>query len=166
MPLGPAARVGDNVTHPLPPVLTGTAGSPDVLIGFKPAWRGIPAHSAAVLQASVEASNAAIDKLEKATIAAAGSPAAPGAVAAEQTAKANALSQLGAAIASMSGFSDVHICNVPSPTPPHGPGVVIDGSKSVQINFMPACRMGDTVLEALGGPNKIMLGEMTVIIGD
>jgi len=31
---------------------------------------------------------------------------------------------------------------------------------------MPACRMGDTVLEALGPPNKITKGEMTVLIGN
>jgi hypothetical protein len=33
------------------------------------------------------------------------------------------------------------------------------------INFLPACRLGDTVLEAVGPPNKIVKGEMTVIIG-
>ncbi len=43
MPQGPAARITDNVVHPLPPVLTPGPGSMDVLIGFLPAWRGIPA---------------------------------------------------------------------------------------------------------------------------
>ena len=33
------------------------------------------------------------------------------------------------------------------------------------INNLPACRMGDTVLEAVGPPNKIVSGEMTVVIG-
>jgi uncharacterized Zn-binding protein involved in type VI secretion len=33
------------------------------------------------------------------------------------------------------------------------------------INNLPACRLGDTVLEAVGPPNKIVKGEMTVIIG-
>jgi uncharacterized Zn-binding protein involved in type VI secretion len=30
---------------------------------------------------------------------------------------------------------------------------------------MPACRIGDTILEPLGPPNKIAKGETTVIIG-
>jgi len=49
--------------------------------------------------------------------------------------------------------------------PPHGPGVVITGSATVLVNFMPACRMGDTILEAIGPPNTISMGCMTVIIG-
>jgi uncharacterized Zn-binding protein involved in type VI secretion len=57
------------------------------------------------------------------------------------------------------------MCATPVPVPPHGPGVVIDGSATVMINNLPACRLGDTVLEALGGPNKIVKGESTVIIG-
>jgi uncharacterized Zn-binding protein involved in type VI secretion len=31
---------------------------------------------------------------------------------------------------------------------------------------MPACRVGDTIIEPLGPPNKITKGESTVIIGD
>ena len=49
--------------------------------------------------------------------------------------------------------------------PPHGPGVVIDGSKTVFINSLPACRQGDTILEALGPTNKITGGDDTVLIG-
>jgi uncharacterized Zn-binding protein involved in type VI secretion len=30
---------------------------------------------------------------------------------------------------------------------------------------LPACRQGDTVLEALGPPNKIVKGDITVTIG-
>lgn len=37
-----AARVGDSVADPLPPVLTGM-GSLHVFIGKKPVWKGIPA---------------------------------------------------------------------------------------------------------------------------
>ncbi|NJM08735.1 hypothetical protein HC891_24910, partial [Candidatus Gracilibacteria bacterium] len=40
MPKGPAARLGDSVAHPAPPVLTGV-GSPTVFIGKRPAWRGV-----------------------------------------------------------------------------------------------------------------------------
>jgi uncharacterized Zn-binding protein involved in type VI secretion len=68
-------------------------------------------------------------------------------------------------ISGMGAMSDIHLCTVPSPVPPHGPGVVIDGSATVLINNMPACRLGDTIIEPLGPPNKIVKGEMTVIIG-
>jgi uncharacterized Zn-binding protein involved in type VI secretion len=33
------------------------------------------------------------------------------------------------------------------------------------INNLPAARQGDTVMEPIGGPDKIMSGETTVIIG-
>ena len=46
-----------------------------------------------------------------------------------------------------------------------GIGVVIDGSVTVLINGLPACRAGDTIIEALGPPNKIVMGLPTVIIG-
>lgn len=165
MPTGPAARITDNVMHPLPPVLTPGPGSMDVLIGYLPAWRGIPAAAAAALQAAKTASDITIKAAEATTLAAAGTPGAPAAYAAEQTAKATALAALSSTIASMAGMSDIHACLTPSPVPPHGPGVVIDGSQTVLINNMPACRLGDTIIEPLGPPNKIMKGEMTVIIG-
>ncbi|HSI88204.1 MAG TPA: PAAR domain-containing protein [Pyrinomonadaceae bacterium] len=165
MPTGPAARILDNVAHPLPPVLTPGPGSPTVLIGFLPAWRGIPAAAAAALQAAKQASDIAIQAAESATLAAAGTPGAPAAYAAEQAAKTAALSALSSVISGMAGMSDIHACVTPSPVPPHGPGVVIDGSKTVMINNMPACRLGDTIIEPLGPPNKIVKGEMTVIIG-
>jgi uncharacterized Zn-binding protein involved in type VI secretion len=165
MPTGPAARITDNVMHPLPPILTPGPGSPNVLIGYLPAWRGIPAAAAAALQAAKQVSDVAIQTAEAATVAAAGTPGAPAAYAAEQTAKATALASLSSMISGMAGMSDIHACVTPSPVPPHGPGVVIDGSQTVLINNMPACRMGDTIIEPLGPPNKIMKGEMTVIIG-
>ena len=165
MPTGPAARITDNVVHPLPPVLTPGPGSMNVLIGYLPAWRGIPAAAAAALQAAKQASDITIQAAEAATVAAAGTPGAPAAYAAEQTAKAAALAALSATISSMAGMSDIHACTTPSPVPPHGPGVVVDGSTTVMINNMPACRLGDTIIEPLGPPNKIVKGEMTVIIG-
>ena len=42
MPQGPVARVGDNVTHPLPPVLGLGPGAPTVLIGFHARMAGHP----------------------------------------------------------------------------------------------------------------------------
>lgn len=151
--------------HPLPPVLTPGPGSMNVMIGFLPAWRGIPAAAAAALQAAKQVSDIAIQTAEAATAAAAGTPGAPAAYAAEQAAKTAALSALSSMISGMAGMSDIHLCTTPSPVPPHGPGVVVDGSQTVLINNMPACRMGDTIIEPLGPPNKIMKGEMTVIIG-
>lgn len=165
MPTGPAARITDAVMHPLPPVLTPGPGSMNVLIGYLPAWRGIPAAAAAALQAAKQVSDVAIQTAEAATMAAAGTPGAPAAYAAEQAAKSAALAALSATISGMAGMSDIHACTTPSPVPPHGPGVVIDGSQTVLINNMPACRLGDTIIEPLGPPNKIMMGEMTVIIG-
>jgi len=137
----------------------------NVLIGFLPAWRGIPAAAAAALQAAKQASDIGIQAAEAATMAAAGTPGGPAAYAAEQAAKTAALAALSATISGMAGMSDIHACTTPSPVPPHGPGVVIDGSATVMINNMPACRVGDTIIEPLGPPNKIMMGEMTVIIG-
>jgi hypothetical protein len=164
MPQGPAARVTDNVSHPLPPVLSPGPGSPNVLIGFLPAWRGMPAAAAAAVQAAKQASDIAIQAAEATTKAATG-PAAPVALAAEQSLKAANLAALSSAFSSGGAGADIHVCAVPSPVPPHGPGMVIDGSKTVFINNLPACRMGDTVLEPLGPPNKIAKGESTVIIG-
>ncbi|HEY0049914.1 MAG TPA: PAAR domain-containing protein [Pyrinomonadaceae bacterium] len=166
MPTGPAARTTDNVLHPLPPVLTIGPGSLNVLIGFLPAWRGIPLAAVAALQAAKTAADTAVKTAEAATVAAAGTPGAPAAYAAEQAAKGAALASMSSAITGAAAAgADIHTCVTPSPVPPHGPGVVIDGSATVQINFLPACRLGDTILEALGPPNKIVRGETTVIIG-
>ena len=161
----PAARVTDTVSHPLPPMLGPGPGALTVLIGNLPAWRGIPAAGAAALQAAKKVSDAAIKTAETASKAAMGTPAAPAAKAAEETAKATAAASMGSMITGMAGMSDIHMCTTPLPIPPHGPGVVIDGSKTVLINNLPACRAGNTVLEAVGPPNKITKGEFTVLIG-
>ncbi len=165
MPGKPAARITDSVTHPLPPILTPGPGSPNVFIGSLPAWRGVPAATAGALSATKQVSDAAIKSAEAATLAAAGTPAAPAAKAAEEATKAAAAAQMGGMITSMAGGADIHQCATSLPIPPHGPGVVIDGSKTVMINGLQACRMGDTILEAVGPPNKISKGEMTVFIG-
>ncbi len=161
----PAARITDNVAHPLPPVLTGGPGSRNVLIGSLPAWRGVLAAAVPGLLSAKTASDATVLAAETATKAAAGTPGAPAALAAEQTAKTTAASTMGSAISAAAAGADIHNCATPSPVPPHGPGVVIDGSKTVLINNLPACRMGDTIVEALGPPNKITKGNPTVLIG-
>jgi len=166
MPKGPAARPTDQVLHPLPGVLMPGPGSFNVLIGFLPAWRGVPAAVAAALSAAKQVSDTVIKVAEGVTLANAGSPSLPAAKAAEEATKATAAATMGAMISGAAATADIHACLTPLPIPPHGPGVVIDGSQTVLINFLQACRVGDTVLEAVGPPDKIIRGEMTVIIGD
>jgi hypothetical protein len=111
------------------------------------------------------ASDAAITTAEAATVAAAGTPGLPAAKAAEETTKAASAASMSSAISAAAGGADIHVCTTPLPVPPHGPCVVIDGSTTVVINNLPACRLGDTILEAVGPPNKIAMGCPTVIIG-
>ena len=165
MPTGPAARVTDTVAHPLPPVLTVGPGSLTVIIGFLPAWRGIPLAAVAALQSAKTAADIAINTAVAASTAAAGTPGAPAAKAAEEATKAAALASMSSAIMGASAGADIHTCTTPLPIPPHGPGVDITGSATVSVNFLPAGRLGDTILEAIGPPNTITKGEMTVIIG-
>lgn len=165
MPTGPAARITDNVAHPLPGVLQPGPGSLNVLIGFLPAWRGVPAAVAAALTAAKAVSDAVIMTAQAAATAAAGTPGAPAAQANLEATKIAELAKMSAMITSMAGGADIHNCVTIPPPPPHGPGVVIDGSMTVQINNLSACRLGDTVMEALGPPDKIVRGEFTVIIG-
>jgi len=160
----PAARVTDLTAHGTP-MLPGK-GSSDVLIGYLPAWRGIPLAAAAGVQAAQSAADATVKTAETATKAAAGTPGAPAAYAAEQAAKTAALTAMSSLMNSFAGMSDIHVCPIPTPVPPHGPGVVIDGMATVMINNMPACTVGCTILEALGGPDKIAKGETSVLIGD
>ncbi|HQZ82890.1 MAG TPA: PAAR domain-containing protein [Pyrinomonadaceae bacterium] len=161
----PAARITDNVAHPLPPVLTPGPGSPNVLVGFLPQWRGMPLGAVAALQSAKTAADTAIKTAEAASAAAAGTPGAPAAKVAEEAAKAAALASMSSAISAASGGADIHSCVTPLPIPPHGPGVVITGSATVMVNNLPAARMGDTILEAIGPPNKIVKGQMNVLIG-
>jgi uncharacterized Zn-binding protein involved in type VI secretion len=161
----PAARITDPVGHPLPPVLTPGPGSPNVLIGFLPAWRGVPLAAVAALQAAKQVADAAIQTAEAATAAAAGTPGAPAAYAAEQATKGAALASMSSAISGASAGADIHMCATPVPVPPHGPGVDITGSATVMIDNLPAGRQGDTILEAIGPPNQIAMGCPTVTIG-
>jgi uncharacterized Zn-binding protein involved in type VI secretion len=161
----PAARITDPVAHPLPPVLTGGPGSPTVLIGGLPAWRGIPLGATAALQSAKLASDITIRTAEAASLAAQGTPGAPAAKAAEETTKTTAATTMGATIRASAGGADIHNCTTPLPAPPHGPGVVVDGSATVLINGLPACFVGTTIVEAVGPPNKITLGCPTVLIG-
>lgn len=93
-----AARLGDVTVHGSP--LVPGPGSPNVLIGGKPAWRA---------------------------------------------------------------GSDMHLC--PFPGAPHGSGPTLAGAVTVLINGSPAARAGDYVLEPTGGPDVILKGCPTVLIG-
>src|SRR5258708_291073 len=165
MPQGPAARITDKVVHPAPPGLTPGPASKDVIIGNLLAWRGVLAAAAAALQGPKQAADAAIKAADAAATAAAGTPGGPAAKATAEATKGAALASMGALIMSMAGGAGIHACPDPPPVPPHGPGAVSDGSKTVLINNLAACRQMDTILEAIGPPNKISKGEPTVIIG-
>lgn len=160
----PAARLTDPTLHLATPLAPGP-GSLNVFIGGLPAWRGLPLAAGAALQAAKTASEVRIKTAEAATLAAAGTPGGPAAKVAEETLKSAEAAAMGSLIGSLAGGADIHLCPMPLPVPPHGPGVVIDGSATVQINHLPACRVGDTILEALGPPNKIALGCPQVRIG-
>jgi hypothetical protein len=149
-------------------MLTPGPGSLNVIIGGKLAWRGVPAAAAAAITAAKATSDAAIKVAEAATIAAAVPPALglPAAKAAEEAVKASAAAAMGSMISGAAGGADIHACLTLLPIPPHGPGVIIDGSPTVLINNLPACRQMDTIIEAVGPPDKVAMGCLTVIIGD
>lgn len=162
----PAARLGDPVQHPLPPVLTGGPTAITVWIGNQPAWRAIPAASVAALKVAKQISDKVIDVAENAAKAAQGTPGAPAARVAAELAKTAALAAMGAGISAAAAGSDIHACATPWPVPPHGPAVDIEGSQTVIIANFPAAVEGDELLEAIGGTNKITMGCQTVLIGD
>jgi len=70
-----------------------------------------------------------------------------------------------ALMSSMAALSDMHVCRLPVPIPPHGPGFVTKGSSKVIINNLAAARQGDKVMEACGGADPIAMGCPQVIIG-
>lgn len=80
--------------------------------------------------------------------------------------KAAAATAASSVFAAVAGMADTHICPIPCPIPPHGPGVVTQASGSVLIDNLPAVRQGDEVVEACGGSDPIVMGCTTVLIGD
>jgi uncharacterized Zn-binding protein involved in type VI secretion len=144
-----------------PAVLTGE-GSPNVFIGGQPAWRGIGgAQGAQYQQNATNASNLVKDAKTSNQLTGVPDKATLDQIQQKQ------LDSMEAQIKNLPAGVDIHTCELTEPPPiPHGPGVITDGSKTVMINGMPACRMGDTVTEAIGGPNKVTKGCPTVFIGD
>ncbi len=150
MPGRPAARLGDMTAHgsPLSPGLA----SPNVLIGKKPAWRGLPIASVGKL---LESAKNAADSVLGVTRAI------------NELERAKHLKELAEEASSMvkiMASADQHACPVVKVYVADGNGVVIDGSQTVLINGLPACRMGDTIQE-ITSVNKIAMGEPTVLIG-
>jgi uncharacterized Zn-binding protein involved in type VI secretion len=60
---------------------------------------------------------------------------------------------------------DFHACPIVKGVVPDVGGMVMMGSPTVLINDMMSCRVGDMVVEIPGGPNAIVMGCMTVMIG-
>ncbi len=60
---------------------------------------------------------------------------------------------------------DMHMCPIVKGVVPDVGGMVAMGAPTVFINKMPACRAGDQVMEIPGGPNPIVMGCSTVMIG-
>ena len=145
----PAARLGDATAHgnPLSP---GTC-SPDVWIGGKPAWRGL---SPAMVQQLLKIFQEVLKRAAEVV-------ASPVALRAEPLKK---MKEAVAEMLSIMASADQHACTVVKVVIPDGTGVVINGSSTVLINGLPACRMGDTILETTS-VNTIAAGEPTVLIG-
>lgn len=160
MPGRPAARVGDTTAHGSP--LSIGPGSFNVFIGKKPAWRGISAAQAAQLAQTIKEGAEKIAKASARVTAAAGTPASGAAIADFNKTVANAASDAASLIGSFT--ADIHTCPVVKVVVPDGVGVVINGSQTVLINGLAACRVGDTIQETTS-VNSIVMGEMTVLIG-
>lgn len=156
----PAARITDMTAHGSP--LAPGPGSTNVMIGFLPAWRGMSAAAVAALLAAVAKAAENIAKAQAAATAAAGTPAGPAAQANVAKTAADGVANI-ASIMAGSG-ADTHACPIVKLVIPDGPGVVTTGSQTVQINNLPACRMGDVIQEATS-VNTIALGLPAVLIG-
>ncbi len=135
--------------------------------GAAAAAAGAPAAVATALSsvATLNVTNVALSATWlAASVVPGGQPAAN--IAYTEGIKAAAAAAASAVMASMAGLSDMHICPIPVPIPPHGPGFVTMGSSSVVIGNLTAARQTDQVFEACGGPDPIAMGFPTVMIGD
>ncbi|MEB3282834.1 MAG: PAAR domain-containing protein [Lyngbya sp.] len=152
----PAARLGDMTAHGT--VLKPGLGSPNVMIGGKPAWRGLNPAAATQLAKAMTEVMISVNKFTAATST--GNPVLA----------ADALKEMEKGISKavkIMGSVDQHFCEmllVPPVPPPHANGVVINGSSTVLINGLPACRQGDMIQETVS-VNTIALGCPTVLIG-
>lgn len=146
----PAARLGDLTAHGSP--LSPGVGSLNVLIGGQPAWRGL---SPALVQRLMQVFQDVLKLAGQAL-------AAPDPI--SRGKKLEEMNQGVAKMLSIMASADQHACPVIKLVIPDGTGVVINGSPTVLINGLPACRMGDTIVETTS-VNTIAKGELTVLIG-
>jgi uncharacterized Zn-binding protein involved in type VI secretion len=134
--------------------------------GAAAAANGAPATvaSASSSVAAVNATNVALTTTwTAASVVPGGQPAAN--IAYTEGIKAATAAAATAVVSAMAGISDMHVCPVPVPIPPHGPGFVTRGSGTVNIGDLPAARQQDKVFEACGGEDPIAMGCPTVNIG-
>ncbi|MHC5109029.1 MAG: PAAR domain-containing protein [Planctomycetota bacterium] len=136
-------------------------------VGAAGATAGVPAApvTTGTQIATLNATNVALTATWTAASAVPGGQAAATA-AYTQGIKAAMAAAASAVMSALSAVADMHVCPIPSPTPPHGPGFVTKGSKSVLINNLPAVRQGDKVMETCGGSDAIAMGCPSVLIGD
>ena len=156
----PAARIGDLTAHGSP--LSGGPGCPTVLIGGRPAWRGLSAAGAAALTSAAASVAANVAAASAAASAAAGSPAGPAAQANLVKTAVDSVSMMTSLMASLGG--DIHACPVVKVVIPDGPGMVTVCSQTVMIGGAGAARQGDMIQEATS-VSSIAMGEITVLIG-
>ena len=153
-----AARFTDVTIHGTPYV-PGT-GSQNVLVGYLPALRAMsPAAVAGFL--ALLAKIAVNLEIMKGALNAGNAPLA---------AKAGKdCADDASAATSMIAAMDQIVCPMlllKIGGPPNGPGVIIGGSTTVQINYLPAGRQGDQIREVMAlDPNAVAVGLPTVIIG-
>ena len=148
----PAARLGDMTAHGT--VLKPGLGSPNVFIGGKPAWRGLNPAAATQLASLMPESMKSIDPLTTTT------DTNESILSSEDL---NQLSKNESKLLKIMASTDQTLCEMPV-APPHANGVVINGSSTVLINSLPACRQGDMIQETTS-VNTITLGCPTVLIG-
>jgi len=156
----PAARLTDMTAHGS--ALVPGLGSTNVLIGGLPAWRGLtPAQGAQIAAAFADC----MKDVAKAQATADAAKGTPGAGAAQAN-LANTIKDSAQKMASLIANSpaDKSMCTTPYLIIPHGVGIVITGSNTVQINGLAACRIADVIQETLS-VNSIVMGNPTVLIG-
>jgi uncharacterized Zn-binding protein involved in type VI secretion len=155
----PAARLGDMTAHGSP--LSGGPCCPTVLIGGRPAWRGLNPAAAAALAQAVATAATRIAEAGAIAAATAGTPEGPLAqanwakVAAEQVAMLTGM---------MASMGDMHACPIVKVVVPDGAGVVVSCSPTVIIGGQGAARQGDTIQECTA-VGSVAAGEPTVLIG-
>ena len=153
-----AARVTDITIHGTP--FVPGIGSPDVMIGGLPALRAMSPAAVAAFVALL--AKIAVNTQKLATALTTNN--APAALEAGNNLK----DQVPEALNTIAGMDQI-VCPMlllKIGGPPNGPGVIIGGSTTVQINGLPAGRAFDQIREVMAlDPNMVAVGFPTVQIG-